>query len=272
MTERDQTHVITGAAAELYRQHQSRAPFAPLSGQMRPNSLDDAYLVQDALLGHFGANVEGPGSNIAGYKIALTSKVMQELVGLDQICAGVIRPGTVFSSPHQVRAGDHVHFGAEFEIAVTLGSDLPASGAPYSRDSVADAVADCVPAFELLEDRGAVYDGLDGITLVADNCWNTGVVLGESNEDWRAADLASGAARLVVNGKTAGEGQAGDAMGHPFDALAWIANFLAGRGRSLKAGMVVLTGSVVTTRFPAVGDEYRFSVEGLGEVVLRVTA
>ena len=95
-----------------------------------------------------------------------------------------------------------MHLGLEFELGVRLGADLPASGAPYTRASVADAVAACMPAFELIEDRGADYGDLDAASILTDKCWCGGVVLGPemtglagARSDQRRRSSWSGTAR-----------------------------------------------------------------------------
>jgi 2-keto-4-pentenoate hydratase len=60
-------------------------------------------------------------------------------------------------------------------------------------------------------------------------------------------------------------------LGHPLDALAWLANTLAGRGKELEAGMLVMTGSIVSTKFLNPGDEAAFTFEGLGDIRLNVS-
>jgi len=133
---------------------------------------------------------------------------------------------------------------------------------------VAGRVAACIPAFELVEDGDADYKTLDAFTLVAQNTWNGGVVLGPAVTEWRALDLERAVTRCWVNDQPAGQGKTGDAMGHPFDAVAWLANLLNGRGRTLQRGMFVMTGSSITTKFPAPGDRVRFTIDGLGDVAL----
>ena len=66
-------------------------------------------------------------------------------------------------------------------------------------------------------------------------------------------------------------GVTGAAMGHPFEGLAWLANLLAGRGRAMQAGEIVITGSALRTRFPEAGDEVTYRIEGLGETSVRIT-
>ena len=245
--------------------HRTRARYRPLDASLRSGPLDDAYRVQDALHGIMAKTGRG---NIAGWKIALTSKAMQQMTGVDQPAAGAIFSTVVHPSPHRLDLGAYHHLGVEFEVAVRLGDDLPASGGPWTRASVASTVAACLPAFELVEDGDADYKTLDAFTLIAQNTWNGGVVLGPAATEWRRVDLEHAVTRCWVNDQLGGQGKTGDAMGHPFEAVAWLANLLNSRGRRLEPGMIVMTGSSITTKFPAPGDRVRFVIDGLGEVAL----
>ena len=89
--------------------------------------------------------------------------------------------------------------------------------------------------------------------------------------DWRGIDLAALRGVAYVNGRAVGEGRGADTLGHPLAALAWVANHLAGRGRRLRKGDVVITGSLVASKFPRAGDQLRFDAGLLGSVELRVT-
>ncbi len=208
---------------------------------------------------------------IAGWKVALTSRAMQQLTGVDQPAAGAIFSTVVRESPARVDLAAYHHLGVEFEVAVRLGEDLPARGGPWTRASVADRVAACLPAFELIEDGHADYNTLDAFTLVAQNTWNGGVVLGAPIAAWRSVDLESAVTRCWVNDSPAGQGKTGDALGHPLEAVAWLANLLNRRGRTLARNMIAMTGSSITTRFPAPGDRVRFAIDGLGEIALEVS-
>jgi 2-keto-4-pentenoate hydratase len=258
---------IEATARASLEMHRTRARYRPLDAALRAGPLDDAYRIQDAL--HRLLAGAGRGE-IAGWKIALTSKAMQQLTGVDQPAAGAIFSTVVHRSPAQVRAADYHHLGVEFEVAVRLADDLPAGGGPWTRASVAGRVAACLPAFELVEDGDADYTTLDAFTLIAQNTWNGGVVLGEPVADWRRADLETAVTRCWINEAPGGEGKTGDAMGHPFEAVAWVANLLNRRGRMLQRGMLVMTGSSITTRFPSPGDRVRFAIDGLGEITLAV--
>jgi 2-keto-4-pentenoate hydratase len=259
---------VDATARECFEMHRTRARYRPLEATLRAAPLDDAYRIQDAL---HGLMAEAGRGEIAGWKIALTSKAMQQMTGVDHPAAGAIFSTAVHASPARVDLGAYHHLGVEFEVAVRLGDDLPSSGGPWTRASVAGRVAACLPAFELVEDGGADYKRLDAFTLVAQNTWNGGVVLGEPVTAWRAVDLEGAATRAWLNDEAAGQGKTGDALGHPFEAVAWLANLLNRRGRMLDRGMIVMTGSSITTKFPSPGDRVRFVIDGLGEVALEVT-
>ena len=152
-----------------------------------------------------------------------------------------------------------------------LARDLPADGAPYDRESVAGAVAACMAAIEIVDSRNADFAEVDAALLIADNAMNAGCVVGKSVERWRGLDLAALVGRMIVNGEIVGEGSGADVLGHPFEALAWLANSLVERGRMLKAGEIVLTGSMVATCWLEPGDEMTTVIDGLGEARLRIS-
>ena len=127
-----------------------------------------------------------------------------------------------------------------------------------------------MPAFELIEDRNADYSNLFFLSAAADNAWNAGIVLGEPVTDWQSFDLVEASGAMTINGESAGSGKGGDVLGHPLEALAWLANNLADRGQSLKKGMIIMTGSIVSTKFLNEGDDVRFDMDTLGEVRLKV--
>jgi 2-keto-4-pentenoate hydratase len=263
------TQETIDATARAYMEtYRSRARYVPLDAALRAAPLDDAYRIQDAV--HRLMTGSGRGE-IAGWKIALTSKAMQKMTGVDQPAAGAIFSTVVRPSPARVDVGAYHHLGVEFEVAVRVGDGLPASGGPWTRASVAGRVAACMPAFELVEDGDADYKALDAFTLVAQNTWNSGVVLGAPITEWRAIDLETAVTRCWINGEPGGQGKTGDAMGHPLEAVAWVANLLNSRGRMLDRGMIVMTGSSITTKFPAPGDRIRFAIDGLGEIALETT-
>jgi len=256
------------AAKHLLEAHQRRERFAPLPAALAPRTESQAYAIQDAFVALRAAKLGG----VAGYKIALTSAEMRRFVGVDTPQAGVMLESTLHRSPARVRAADYVRLVVEFEIAVEIADDLPAADKPFFRDRVARAVGAVMPALELADDRNADYKELarHPLELIADNCWNEGAVLGARVPDWRRVDLAAVHGVATINGNKVGEGRGADAMGHPLDAVAWLADHLASVGRGLLRGDVVITGSIVTTKAVTPGDRVQFDVDGLGGVELQV--
>ena len=257
---------VQQAARFLDEAHKARTPYQPLPDALAPRDIDEAYDIQEA----FHELLVPERGAIAGYKIALTTPVMQKMVGFGHPCSGAVFASAIHHSPVTAKGSDYVHLGAECEIAVLLSRDLPASGDPYNRESVAQAVAALMPAFELVDDRGADYSDLFFLGVAADNAWNAGVVLGEPVTDWQGIDLVSASGAMTINGQLAGEGKGGDVLGHPMEALAWLANTLSQRGKSLQKDMIVMTGSIVTTKFLNQGDEVHFGIDTLGEVRLTI--
>ena len=258
---------IRNAAEQLFAQHQARRSLADVADDFWPSDLPAAYAVQD----HLQQLYSDAGHRIAGWKVALTTPVMQALVGIDHPCEGAIFADRVHQDQAMLQAADFVNIGVESEIAVRLGRGLGADGTPYDREGVADAVAACMAAIEIVDDRAIDYKRLNAPLLVADNAFNFGCVLGPEVAEWRDLDLAALGGRMVINEATVGEGVGADVLGHPLEALAWLANSLARRGRPLQAGQIVMTGSIVATKWLKAGDNMATQIDGLGEARLRLS-
>jgi 2-oxo-3-hexenedioate decarboxylase/2-keto-4-pentenoate hydratase len=127
-------------------------------------------------------------------------------------------------------------------------------------------VAAVLAAMEIVDDRYRDYRTLDVSTLIADDFFNTGCVLGPPVVHWRDLELPALTGVTRLNGGEVGRGQGRAVMGHPFEALAWLANLRASLGLALRAGEFVLLGSVLETRWVSAGDEVLVAIEGLGEV------
>lgn len=256
------------AAARLFEAHLRRERFAPLPEGLAPRNAEDAYAIQDAFVALRAAKL-GP---LAGYKIALSSPEMRRFVGVDTPQAGVILRSQVRRTPARIRASDYVRLLVEFEIGVEIGEDLPVADAPFGRERIMQAVGAVMPAIEIADDRDADYTQLcrHPYELIADNSWNEGAVLGEPVREWKSLDLGQVLGVAKVNGKPVGEGRGQAAMGHPFDAVAWIANHLASLNRGLLRGEMVITGSLITSKFVKAGDRIEFNLAGLGKAELVV--
>jgi 2-keto-4-pentenoate hydratase len=245
----------------MWDARQRRETYRNLPEELRPTSLVEAYAAQEV----YHQLAEPVYGAVAGAKIATTKKIMQQLMGISHPCAGAIFARTIHASPARLRAADFVNLRIESEIALKLGADLPPSDAPWSAESVTPIVAGAMPAFELIEDRHADYAKTEASSLIVENCWNGGVVIG-APKAVPMVSLVGIAGKLAINGAVVGEGRAED----PCATLAWLANALAERGRGLAAGMVVITGSLIPTISIAPGDRAVFTVDGLGEVAMEV--
>src|SRR5437016_4838192 len=154
-------------ARHILAEHEGRRPYANLPPDLAPSDVAQAYAAQLALV----RLVTPRKGRVAGLKIATTTKVMQQLMGIDHPCGGTIFERTVHTSPAKLRLSDYQHVVIECELAVRLARDLPAAAAPYTAQSVAPAVGAAMPAFELIEDRNADYKQTSAFSIIADNCW-----------------------------------------------------------------------------------------------------
>ena len=248
-------------ALHLWRAREARQRYENLPESLAPASIDEAYAAQEAYW-RLAEPVYGP---VAGVKVATTTKVMQQLMGITHPYGGAIFAKTIHRSPARIGKDGYVNLRVESEIALQLAADMPADRAPWTADSVVPFVAGAMPAYELIEDRHAVYTETKAASMIVDNCWNGGVVLG-ALKAVQPRDVIGARGRQTLNGTPTGEGPAED----PYATLAWLANLMAHRGHGLQAGMVLITGSLVPTFSIAPGDRAVFAVDGLGEVVLEI--
>ncbi len=256
------------AAAQLIATHRrDRKPLPPLPEAIAPRDEAEGYRVQrvlrDLLLPQAGP--------LVGYKIGCTSEVMQRYIGIPHPCGGAIHARGVHDSGAALPASSFIRVGVECEIAVRLAKDLPASGAPYTAETVAAAIDAYHPAIEIVDDRYVQWETLGAPTLVADDFFAAGCVLGAPVSRERAPDPATVTGTMIVNGAEAGRGTGADVLGHPHNPLAWLANHLAAEGRALYAGQIVLTGSLVKTAWLKAGDHVVMKLDGLGDVEVRFT-
>ena len=247
---------IDKIARKLLDNWNSRAPYEALFGAYAIGSVGEAYQVQLALQ---QLHAENRGQ-IAGRKIALSSKAMQQMVDIDQPIAGAFFANDVAMSPATITAGDFIHLGLEFELAIELNSDVPPQTLGHTRQTVCDYVAAVRPAFELIEDRNADYANLDPFTLIADNAWCGGVVLGQALVNWMDLDLGNTLSIVCQTGEPVENTNTGAA--DPLGSLAWVLNHFSGRGITLSKGEHIITGSAVRTRFPVPGDRLSYEVAG----------
>lgn len=236
---------------------------AALPNGLRPADETDAYAVQAEVHAQIAANRRG---RVIGHKIGCTTPVMQEFLGIPNPCAGALYQPSVHFQEAMLKHTDYMHPGVEAEVAVFIGDDIHGRDGGHDRDSVADAVQAVFAAIEVVDDRWDDYTTIDTPSLIADDFFGSGCVLGDPVANWQDLDLASLHGEMRINGTSVGEGTSGDILGHPLEALAWLANSLAERDDFLKKGQIVMLGSVVQTKWVEHMDEVQVEIEGLGKV------
>ena len=253
---------ILAAAKIIAVARRNRTPLQSLAGDIAPKDEAEGYRIQravhDLLLPQFGP--------LVGYKIGCTSAVMQQYLGIPHPCAGGVFAKGVHDGGATLRASHFVRVGVECEIAVRLGGDLPPAQVPFTAERVAQAIEVYLPAIEIVDDRYAKWETTGAPTLVADDFFAAGCVLGQPVARAAAPDLLDVTGCAIVNGLEVSRGTGADVLGHPHHALAWLANHLAAEGRGLHAGQIVLTGSLVKTLWLKAGDGVTMDLSGLGKV------
>jgi 2-keto-4-pentenoate hydratase len=220
--------------------------------------LDEAYRIQLALIDRRCA----AGARQIGWKVGLTSKAIQEQFGFHEPCFGCIletRPtGHIFAT------GELMKPGFETELCMRLGRPLTGE---VSMEEAGAAVAAVYPSFEIIETRG---DPAQITMMLADNAQQRSVILGEPVALTPALALDQVEARVELNGALVATGLGAAVLDHPLNSIAWLACKLGEYGRSLQAGELVMTGSLVR-QFPlAPGDRARASFSGIGAVEVGV--
>ena len=255
---------IRAAAKTIAAARRNRTLLEPLAGDAAPQTEAEGYRIQDALHGLLAADFGA----MVGYKIGCTRAVMQQYLDIAHPCSGGVFAKGVHESGASLRAGDYVRVGVECEIAVRLARDLLPTEAPFTAEWVAEAIEAYLPAIEIVDDRYADWQTLGAPMLIADDFFAAGCVLGKPVARSAAPNLLEVAGRAVVDGSEIGRGTGADVLGHPHNALAWLANHLAADGNGLRAGEIVLTGSLVKTAWLKAGDAVVMELAGLGRVAV----
>jgi 2-keto-4-pentenoate hydratase len=208
---------------------------------------------------------DSSAKDASGYKIGLTTPRMQAMCGIGEPIAGVVYAGRLHASGSVVDTSAYIRLGVESEIAVQIGS-APPNGATLDSDTMLACLSQVCAAFELVDDAGADYAKLDAESLIVDNAWNAGLVLGPPVPARNFLRLKDRAGVLYKDGELIDRGTSSDVMGDPLNVIVWLVKHLAMRGVQLQPGQWISTGSIVTTKFVKAGERYRFEADGLAPV------
>jgi 2-keto-4-pentenoate hydratase len=222
----------------------------------KPRDEAEGYAVQRALAERLGAIPP------AGFKVGATGAAMRAYLGIAQPIAGFVEARNL---RQDFRFADYVRPGVECEIALRLARDLPG---PCTRDEAAAAVGSAMAAIEVVDQRYADYAALGVPMLAADQMFQAGGALGP--EVALPADLAALTGRIEVDGALRGTGQGAELLGDPLAVLRWLAgSACAAAFGGLRAGQVVLLGSVTPPVWLEGPCEVRVTFDGLGAALAR---
>lgn len=247
---------------ELYEALINRQPVAPLTDREPEITIEDAYQIQQRMI----QRRLDAGETIIGKKIGVTSKVVMDMLKVNQPDFGMMTSGMVFNEGEAIDTSTMIAPRAEAEVAFVLKSDLMGPGV-----TAADVLraTDCVlPCFEIVDSR--IQDWKIKIQdTVADNASCGVLVLGGRRKSPRDIDLALAGMVLEKNGELISTSTGAAVQGSPVNAVAWLANTLGALGIGLKAGEVILSGSQSPLVPVKAGDSLVCSVGGLGSTSVR---
>ena len=249
--------VLRAFGMELDKAFVSGVPVEPLSARGVALDIAAAYRIQTFML----ARRISVGVPVVGRKIGATSAAVQKAVGIDQPDFGLLLGDCAFGSGAAI---DHARFiqpRAEGEIAFVLSRDLAGPG--ITAADVLAAVDHVAPCIEIVDSRIADWR-IGIIDTIADNASCGAFVIGSDRVDPSRLDLAACRMQMRRNGSQAAEGFGSASLGHPANAVAWLANTLGALDETLKAGEPILSGSLGPLVPVARGDRFELTIEGIG--------
>ena len=244
-------------AQALFDALRARHPIAPLIEQDASLTIDDAYAISLGFLERRKAD----GERVVGKKIGVTSKAVQDMLGVHQPDFGFLTDWMHVEGDIDVDAKALIAPRAEAEIAFILKDSLVGPGVTAS--DVIAATEAIAPCFEIVDSRIADWK-IAIVDTVADNASCGVFVLGEARADPREHDLPNLHVTVTKNGEPLSEGHGKAVQGDPAQAVAWLANTLGAYGVTLDAGDVILSGSVVPLEPAVKGDRFEMMLHGIG--------
>ena len=252
------------AAAEALRDaRDQRRPIAPISVSHGIAGLEAAYAVAEL---NTRARLAA-GARIVGKKVGLTSKAVQQQLGVDQPDFGVLFDDMEVLSGQEVPAGRLMQPKIEAEVAFVVGRDL--AGARPSYAEFLASLAYALPALEIVDSAIADWK-ITLVDTVADNASCGLYVLGDQPLAIAALQLGELGMSLTKNGAVASVGTGAACLGHPLRAAYWLACEMAQRGQALRAGEVILSGALGPMVPVASGDVVQAQIGALGSVACRM--
>jgi 2-keto-4-pentenoate hydratase len=253
---------VASLADELWEAERTRQPIEPLTDRDLDLDIDDAYAIQTHNIDRRLAE----GARIGGRKIGLTSRGMQELLGVNEPDFGVLLDDMFVEDGDEVPIGSMLQPRIEAELAFIMETDLAGPGVTTA--NALAAIAGVLPAVEIVDSRIADWR-IKLIDTVADNASSGRVVVGGRLRKVTEVDLRLIGMVISRNGEVIDTGAGAAALGNPARCVAWLANKLGSFGATLHAGDVVLPGAVHRMVPVRPGDVFRAEYAHLGAVTAR---
>ena len=244
-------------AAALYEARRTRTPIPPLTDSYPDMTAEDAYAVQEKFIGLLLAD----GGRVVGWKLGLTSRPMQELLGVYQPDYAPIVSSMVYEDGVSLDLTDYIQPRVEAEIALSL--DAPLKGPNVTPSEAATAVSGVSAAIEMVDSRIMDWK-IKFADTVSDLASCGAIVTGRRvppDFDLRLCGMV-----IVKNGDTVATGAGGAALGDPLNALAWLANALSPYNAALEPGQIIMTGALHAAFPVAAGDHVVAEFDRLGSV------
>ncbi|MCY4051380.1 MAG: hypothetical protein OXE41_09060 [Gammaproteobacteria bacterium] len=261
-------NIVSDAAEWLLTARQDMRVQSNLPTSLYPDSVLQAYLVQEELVSRMSKLNDSP---VIGYKLACTFAPLMKMLGTDGPFYGCLMVHSTYQNNIKLEAENFSQRIVEPEFLLEMSADLPASDEPYTAQSILPYIGDLFPSIEVVDHRYTDFTKVGVNALIADNAIHGVSVLGEAVSDWKSFDLVTHKVDLCINGKIKETGIGENVLGNPLNAMAWLANTLKSRGKTLKKGDLVTTGATSPTYQAVAGDLVRGDFGQLGEVILSFT-
>jgi 2-keto-4-pentenoate hydratase len=254
--------VVAALADELWRALSTREPVEPLTDRYPDLVIEDAYAIQGAVTKR---RIDG-GARIIGRKVGLTSRPMQQMLGVTEPDYGVLLDDMFVEDGDEIDLSGLLQPRVEAELAFVMERDLAGPGATTA--TALAAIGGVLPAIEVVDSRIAGWR-IKLVDTVADNASSGLLVVGGRARPVTDLDLRLVGVVVSRGGELADTGAGAAALGNPARCVAWLANKLATFGDTLSAGDVVLPGAVHRMIAVQPGDVFRAEFAGLGAVTAR---
>jgi 2-oxopent-4-enoate/cis-2-oxohex-4-enoate hydratase len=239
-----------------------RRTVPPLIANDPTLTIDDAYAISLDFL----ARRRKAGERVIGKKIGVTSKAVQDMLGVHQPDFGFLTDWMECVGDIDINAKGLIAPRAEAEIAFILKDGL--NGPGVTAADVIEATEAIAPCFEIVDSRITNWK-IGIVDTVADNASCGVFILGGARADPRDHDLPSLHVTVTKNGAPLSEGHGSAVQGSPAEAVAWLANTLGAYGVTLDAGDIILSGSLVPLAPAAKGDTFEMTLHGIGGCVAK---